>query len=464
MLTELNIAKNISTGKTNSPVFCDVSNGIINFSNKPTKNTQYALLDLRIYGTGLAKRGEQFVYKPPREHLTENAKALACGLTVIYESQHPKTGVNNETNNIGSIFYPYIKNNELWGVAKITDLISLAEIVDLYLQGNLCSTSSGVYSVDKELNIEGENISYEKLLQSMNHVLITPDYLGTWNKGNPNNNGINLSTYRNNKMGKIVENPDKEPENTDDDSIIENLTKGLSATASTVAKLEEGQAKLEAWQIEILKALQALAPQKTEPTATPPAPETKPPEVNNDAAAAQTAKVETPAQQTAENEKIAELENRIQALEGEEQVTENDLNEKAEMQNDCDMLSGELANRGIRAKFGSNAIKSKDYALSVLKQIEGLDLTTPLLSDKELAAARDDTSSVKTAMAYIKTAVERAGRVKPKINLMPRVIKVTKKPINALTTEINYSMDNPALLISFLKEPAKVQQIDTSSF
>lgn len=94
------------------------------------------LFDLRITGTGSAYRsakkdsetgkvirGEEFTWREPAMYLNDDFVERCNGLAVLWE--HTSTAMLNSeeyhNRNIGSIMLPYIKGDEVWGVAKIYD-------------------------------------------------------------------------------------------------------------------------------------------------------------------------------------------------------------------------------------------------------------------------------------------------------------------------------------------------------
>lgn len=92
------------------------------------------LFDMRITGTGVAYRAakmdgetkiapEEFVYRRPENYLTPDFLARCNGLSVIM--MHPVKALLNSkefgSRIIGAMMLPYIKGDEVWGIAKIYD-------------------------------------------------------------------------------------------------------------------------------------------------------------------------------------------------------------------------------------------------------------------------------------------------------------------------------------------------------
>ncbi len=109
----------------------------------PQKYGDFWLFDLRITGTGMAWRDsiEEWAHRDPETWLTDEFVQRCNGLPVIFG--HPdRSGLNSEEfaeRAIGTIVLPYIKGDEVWGVAKIFNA-DAAEV----MQTTHRSTSPGV--------------------------------------------------------------------------------------------------------------------------------------------------------------------------------------------------------------------------------------------------------------------------------------------------------------------------------
>jgi hypothetical protein len=83
------------------------------------------LFDVRITGTGVAFRPSlnEFTYRPPEKFLTFDFLERCNGLPLIFE--HPDKSILNteeyRDRAIGTIFLPYIKGDEVWGIARVFD-------------------------------------------------------------------------------------------------------------------------------------------------------------------------------------------------------------------------------------------------------------------------------------------------------------------------------------------------------
>lgn len=121
-LTELEVAQAMVDGKLPSPQLVGEATW---------------LFDMRITGTGTAYRSkhDEVCYRPPEHYLNPTFLARCNGLTVMVE--HPDKGMLNteefRTRAVGSIFIPYIKGEEVWGVARIYDEPTARLMMDLDL-------------------------------------------------------------------------------------------------------------------------------------------------------------------------------------------------------------------------------------------------------------------------------------------------------------------------------------------
>lgn len=161
---ELDIARLIRDGELTSPqVFHNV--------------TLYAI---RITGTGVAYRSadDEFVWRNPDDYLNEEFLARCNGLPVIF--QHPEERLLNSEEyadrNIGSSFLPYIKDDEVWTIAKIYDDASLSLMSDEQL-----STSPGVLATGPTIELEdGSKLMIESKPRLLDHIAVCGQ--GVWDK------------------------------------------------------------------------------------------------------------------------------------------------------------------------------------------------------------------------------------------------------------------------------------------
>jgi 8-oxo-dGTP pyrophosphatase MutT (NUDIX family) len=163
-----------------------------------TSPQHYANIDLfaiRISGTGAALRSEkkdadgkviqeaELVYRRPEQYLTPEFLARCNGLPVVV--LHPDKAVLNgdefAKRIVGTVFLPYIHNNEVWAIVKIW----IEQIAEKLSEEQL-STSPGVLlgNDDYKLKLEdGSNILIEDKPTLVDHIALVP--LGVWDKGGP---------------------------------------------------------------------------------------------------------------------------------------------------------------------------------------------------------------------------------------------------------------------------------------
>lgn len=146
------------------------------------------LVPMRITGTGITEReikdanGITIKYpidRPADVFLSDRFLQMCNGLPVCF--YHPQDGQGFTSLNfdnwkehvVGTIFYPYVKGTEVWGVAKVFDL----SMLDAFRDG-IASTSPFVTSK----NEIGDGVYVEKL-EDINHVAIVP--AGHWDTDQP---------------------------------------------------------------------------------------------------------------------------------------------------------------------------------------------------------------------------------------------------------------------------------------
>lgn len=140
----------------------------------------YYLVNLRITGTGVKTRiidGQAVEIDRPAEYFLSAHFLQECrGLPVTVE--HPEERVNKQTFSecvIGTVFHPYIKGEEVWGVAKIYNTPVIKEIIATEPSTSPNVLSANLFFKHGEPRIE----DYE----SINHVAIVRE--GFWDNGYP---------------------------------------------------------------------------------------------------------------------------------------------------------------------------------------------------------------------------------------------------------------------------------------
>ena len=150
----------------------------------PQKYENVWLFDIRITGSGTAyRRGlDEYVYRPPENYLTDDFVSRCNGLAVIFEHPDGKLldGKEYGDRSIGSVVLPYIKGDEVWGIAKI-----YGDDAALAMQTTHRSTSPSVTflhkgSVQKLRFDSGKNAIIEGTPSLLDHIAVCP--LGVWDK------------------------------------------------------------------------------------------------------------------------------------------------------------------------------------------------------------------------------------------------------------------------------------------
>ena len=162
------------------------------------------LFDIRVTGTDTsyrsAKRDEkgnvirdaEHVYRPPEHYLTDEFLRRCNGLTVVME--HPEKSkldsVEFHNRVIGSVMVPYIKNEEVWGIAKIYD-----EAAATIMATEQLSTSPGVLLGEvgnEKITLDnGDLFLIEGKPSLLDHIAVC--WYGVWDKGGEPS-GVNSDT------------------------------------------------------------------------------------------------------------------------------------------------------------------------------------------------------------------------------------------------------------------------------
>ncbi|MDA8149781.1 MAG: DUF2213 domain-containing protein, partial [Nitrospiraceae bacterium] len=201
--TELDIAKAIKSGELSSP----------------QQYENVVLFDLRITGTGLSKRDhpDEYVLRPAENFLTQEFVERCNGLPVIFE--HPGESIlttdEYRERAIGTIILPYIKEDEVRGIAKIFDI----DAANLMMETHISTSPGVVFRDDKESfyidDLDGERVLVEGVPSYVDHLAICKS--GVWDKGETPN-GVN--------RGEITmpeEKPKEEVKKDSEGSTVEEL-------------------------------------------------------------------------------------------------------------------------------------------------------------------------------------------------------------------------------------------------
>lgn len=143
------------------------------------------LFDMRISGTGFSFRPKlnEWVFRREGIYLTPEFLRRCSGIPIIFE--HPSTQILNSDEFsrrvVGTMFLPYIKGDEVWGIAKVYDKGAMAAIID-----NEMSTSPSVVFRDPKVNYtvemeDGSTLLVEGNPSFVDHLAICAQ--GVWDKG-----------------------------------------------------------------------------------------------------------------------------------------------------------------------------------------------------------------------------------------------------------------------------------------
>ena len=179
----------------------------------PQKYANVSMYDMRVTGTGTAfrkgykdpKTGRVFkdehVYRRPENYLSQHFLDRCLGLPVIFDHPEGKTLNSQEFSNrvLGSIVLPYIKGDEVWGIAKIYD-----EDAVLILDNEIMSTSPAVVFTDTSVNTtipldDGSQLLIEGNPGLLDHLAVCEQ--GVWDKGG-DPSGIISETARADSMAE----------------------------------------------------------------------------------------------------------------------------------------------------------------------------------------------------------------------------------------------------------------------
>jgi len=183
----MDIAFKVAKAKTETDIAELISQGIL---ASPQMYANIALLAIRITGTGLAFRSSigEHVWRDPSLYLNDEFLKRCNGLMVVMD--HPETQVLTpeefKKRAVGSVLIPYIKGDEVWGIAKIYDQDAINEI----LEGEV-STSPAVVFDETAGNItltteNGEPLLIEGVPFLLDHIAIVTKARGSkgvWDKG-----------------------------------------------------------------------------------------------------------------------------------------------------------------------------------------------------------------------------------------------------------------------------------------
>lgn len=233
----------IATAQTEFDVAQLMSEGLM---PSPQKFANVWLLNIRITGTGLAYRHKlsEHVWRDPSIYLNDEFLRRCNGLTVVMD--HPDEAVLTpeafKERAVGSIQLPYIKGDEVWGIAKIYDAAAMEEICE----GEVSTSPSVVFnegSGNVTLQTEdGDPLLIEGVPFLLDHIAIVTKAHGSrgvWDKDGP-------------IEGVLLNNPDEVSEMTNEviepkaDAQGDMLEAVLSAISGIHARIDSMEKNLPA--------------------------------------------------------------------------------------------------------------------------------------------------------------------------------------------------------------------------
>lgn len=189
-------------------------------SGELTSPQQYGnswFFNLRITGTGRSYREahNEHVWRDSSIYLNQNFLNRCNGLPIILEHPNKEMLDSREYHdrNIGSIVYPYIKGDEVWGIGRIID----APAAHVMAQNQL-STSPAVVFLPRDGNEkidtgDGKHLLIEGKPSLLDHLAICEE--GVWDKGGPPT-GVDLTGSRKDSVMPDMEKEEKKEESRED--------------------------------------------------------------------------------------------------------------------------------------------------------------------------------------------------------------------------------------------------------
>ncbi len=418
VVTELDTAKNIRDGVLPSP----------------QKIGNLWLFAIRISGTGLSFRPtlNEYVERQPENYLTDEFLERCNGLPVVWK--HPK-GNKLDSDSfkervIGTVFLPYIAENEVWGIAKVFDT-DAAEIMDKHQ----LSTSPGVtFAAGTNARVQlkdGSSLLIEGNPNLLDHIAIVEE--GVWDKGGEPSGVLSENAQVVMTEASRADSSDQTDSNigeTDMDEILE-LLKGIAAGQAELVKrveaLEADESEEAPVNAQTEEAAKLSAAEGAKKDDAMPAPVLNVPEVKKDdapvVAPAPEVKAE-PAAYVADKARMDALEKEIGELKANaKEPTEDKAKEFAVAQKKADSVEqayGDSARRPLRGEsvmdYRKDLLKKHQVRSEKYKSISIDAITDPatlaIVEDEIYADSLRAASSVDGLSdgVMVKSVVSRGGR------------------------------------------------------
>jgi 8-oxo-dGTP pyrophosphatase MutT (NUDIX family) len=161
----------------------------------PARYMNVWLFDLRITGSGAAFRvgAQEFTWRDPSVYLNDEMLMRCNGLPVIYEHPEEVDRLNSEEFSdrvCGTIVLPYIRDQEIWGVAKIYDDNAAAIMRTRQMSTSPCVIVRKGEDAQTIPLDDGVTLLIEGQPMLLDHLAICEQ--GVWDKGN-SPSGVNFT-------------------------------------------------------------------------------------------------------------------------------------------------------------------------------------------------------------------------------------------------------------------------------
>ena len=151
----------------------------------PQRYANLTMSNIRITGTGLSYRSgiKEHVWRDKSIYLNQEFLERCNGLPVIFEHPGTKTLDTKEylDRNIGSVFIPYIKDDEVWAIVKVWDEHAAKIMAENQLSTSPCVVLTGE---DQKIKLRnGNKLLIEGKPRLLDHIAVC--FVGVWDKGLP---------------------------------------------------------------------------------------------------------------------------------------------------------------------------------------------------------------------------------------------------------------------------------------
>ena len=149
----------------------------------PQRYANLTMFNIRITGTGLSYRSgiKEHVWRDKSIYLNQEFLERCNGLPVIFEHPGTKTLDTKEylDRNIGSVFIPYIKDDEVWAIVKVWDEHAAKIMAENQLSTSPCVVLTGE---DQKIKLRnGNKLLIEGKPRLLDHIAVC--FVGVWDKG-----------------------------------------------------------------------------------------------------------------------------------------------------------------------------------------------------------------------------------------------------------------------------------------